>query len=497
MLTNKTKMGGCMGKLEGKEKEIDAVLLEIEGYSEGCVQNVKRLEGNGLFNLFQSFQSLLKKGSGDLNEINFPVFKDAQETDDLFKKYESYLSEGVGAFVLNLHNGNLEGFEANSSDPVFALFVVGLYYGVKSHQYKLIKNDVFDGTKYDPKFEGIIISYLSHIERKACKPERRFFGEFYVEEADPNCYRLPNMVTIALFADWATGTTSSINLLKEVAKFNPDYAIHLGDTYYSGTEDEQRDNLVNPLKKFLPDARCMTVPGNHDWYSGNDGISYALKALNQHATFFSLYNDSFQIEACDTGFGDSDPFLTFTETAHNTKIEHEEMEWHNHRFQQARANKRRVIILSHHMPVAPWAPSGNVGGKLSPINPDLLDQFKDFFDVTEAWLFGHDHSFCLMEPYEYKGMVLKRPILIGNGACQYRENTLEHYETEETLEFEDKETPPPKPKPLFPGKFESYLNNSFVILKLEDDKATLSYYEIPQVELNIYTDPHLIHTETF
>lgn len=485
-------MFNCLKKAKDEVEEIQDDIIaiieeieEIEGYSENFF---KRCEGNGLFSQFQSFLRTL-----DAEKIG--VSLPDMHGNSIFEKYEGYLSEGIPSFYLKLINGHLENFEANSLDPVMALFIIGSYYGVKSLQYETVKDDVFDGTKYDPNFEGIIITYISNLKRRFHKPEKKFFGGFYSETEDPNCYPLKDICTIALFADWATGTTSSIALLKEVAKFNPDVAIHLGDTYYSGTAKEQKDNMIVPLKKYLPETRCFFTPGNHDWYAGNKGINYALKALGQNATFFSLYNSSFQIEGCDTGFNDANPFLTFKETAHNTKLVAEEMDWHTNRIQQARASNRKVILLSHHMPVAPWAPSGNVDDKPSPVNQDLFDQFKDHLDVVEGWFFGHDHSFCLMEPYEYKGAILKRPVLMGNGACQYREQSLDHYETEKTMDFEDKQFAPPKPKPIFPGMFNSYLNNCFVILKLEEHRAVVSYYEVPQIDIDSYGEAHLLHSE--
>ena len=61
--------------------------------------------------------------------------------------------------------------------------------------------------------------------------------------------------------------------MKYASSYNPNYAIHLGDVYYSGTKREQEKYFINPLKINLnKDCRIFTLPGNHDYYSGGEGF---------------------------------------------------------------------------------------------------------------------------------------------------------------------------------------------------------------------------------
>ena len=81
---------------------------------------------------------------------------------------------------------------------------------------------------------------------------------------------------IALIGDWGTGEPLAKNLLNEVKKLNPDVVIHLGDIYYSGTKDEVRVNFLDVCRTvFGQSSPVFTLCGNHDMYSGGEGLSFA------------------------------------------------------------------------------------------------------------------------------------------------------------------------------------------------------------------------------
>src|SRR5204862_8308314 len=63
-------------------------------------------------------------------------------------------------------------------------------------------------------------------------------------------WKLPANAKIGLIADWATGEPESIAVLKAVCSYGPDVILNLGDTYYSGTYEECRDNIILPLSKY-------------------------------------------------------------------------------------------------------------------------------------------------------------------------------------------------------------------------------------------------------
>ena len=50
---------------------------------------------------------------------------------------------------------------------------------------------------------------------------------------------------IAIIGDWGTGDEVAINLLQQVPSFRPEILIHLGDVYYTGTQQEEQSNFLD------------------------------------------------------------------------------------------------------------------------------------------------------------------------------------------------------------------------------------------------------------
>lgn len=469
----------------------------------------KHYEGYGLVSVYQSIMGELgDKKESTLHSFLSHLHPDAitnnkSNLDELhsISKLHLHLSKGIDSYYASIINGTIDSFEPNSIDSVLALLIIGIYYGVRSSEYKKIKGLLFKGSYYDIHYLEVPIENIMHLRKKFHAPEKNIWGAFYNENKDPNCYSIAENCTIAIFSDWATGTKSAICLADAVATFLPDYVIHLGDVYYSGTVSETKDRLVQPIKNHIlsksRNAQVFMVPGNHDYYSGTKGVKYALKAFGQNASFFSLYNSKLQIEGLDTGFNDSDCFSTFFETAHNTTVMQSELDWHLHRIKTAQQSNRKLILLSHHQPVSPWRPAGNIDNKTSPVNPLLFSQFKDVMPQIDMWMYGHDHSFAILEPYTYDNATLKAGRLIGNGACQYRENALSYYETPVPTSFDVNPdiVPCPVVKSVFPGAFDNLLNASFVILNITSSSVNIAYYELPQTQLGVFGLPNMLYSE--
>jgi hypothetical protein len=481
----------CCIRLPDEESE------EIEPLDD---DTFNRWEGNGLLSVYQSILS--EHGKEKFRTNFFPHLKDLREPilDDQtsISKLFDYLRGGIDIYYENILDGSIDNFEPNSMDSVFALLVVGLHYGLNSKEYYKIRDLLFKTSYFDLEYLEIPIKNVMHLNKKFQAPEKNIWGNFYSEAKDPNCYRIPETCTIALFSDWATGSRSAINLSKEVAKLVPDYVVNLGDTYYSGTVSETKSRLVDPIKNYIlkecPKTRVFMIPGNHDLYSGMHGVKYALKEFGQNNLFFSLYNSKVQFQGINTGFNDSNCFNTFLHTAYNTYLEDSEMEWHEHRINQRK--DRKLIVLSHHMPISAWSPAGNIDDKTSPVNPKLFGQFKFCMNDIDLWLYGHDHSFSIFEPYTYDSVTLKAGRLIGNGACQYREQSMSHYEITTPGSFEvGEEVPRPVIKDVFPGLLDNLLNNSFVLMNIGLDSIRINYYEIPQIALGIFGNPKILYYE--
>ena len=79
--------------------------------------------------------------------------------------------------------------------------------------------------------------------------------------------------TVALFSDWGSGYYYSRYIAKHIAALDAGQAIHLGDVYYTGTQEEFRERFEPSLDKYL--LRRMpffAMNANHEM--DTHGIAY-------------------------------------------------------------------------------------------------------------------------------------------------------------------------------------------------------------------------------
>jgi len=115
--------------------------------------------------------------------------------------------------------------------------------------------------------------------------------------------RLPARTTIALAGDWGAGNDISRAVGAQIAALRPDYTIHLGDVYYSGTESEEQQNLVDVWP--AGNIASYTLNSNHEMYSGGHGyfgIALADRKFQAHSdrSFFALVNDDWLVVGLDS-----------------------------------------------------------------------------------------------------------------------------------------------------------------------------------------------------
>ncbi|MHC4973509.1 MAG: metallophosphoesterase, partial [Planctomycetota bacterium] len=107
---------------------------------------------------------------------------------------------------------------------------------------------------------------------------RRRYRPFPTWEADDS-HGLIEMEgsTIALAGDWGSGTYSAYQVADRIRELEPDYTVHLGDVYYSGTKEEF-DRYFLPEDAW-PEGKKGTfaLNGNHEMYSGGRAYFEALK----------------------------------------------------------------------------------------------------------------------------------------------------------------------------------------------------------------------------
>jgi hypothetical protein len=182
---------------------------------------------------------------------------------------------------------------------------------------------------------------------------------------------------IALFSDWGTGLYGApviANTIKTLPRC--DVALHLGDTYYSGNDDEIRDRLMGDWP-----ARTGTLKralnGNHEMYSGGKGYFAALASFfNQSSSCIALQNANWLILGLDTAYNDFD-------------IDGAQVDWINRMV--GASGTRKVILCSHH---EPFSALDEQGPKLQSALGKLLDAQR-----IEAWFWGHEHRLVVYEPH--------------------------------------------------------------------------------------------------
>jgi 3',5'-cyclic AMP phosphodiesterase CpdA len=228
----------------------------------------------------------------------------------------------------------------------------------------------------------------------------------------PGIYTLPESCVIGLAADWGTGTRSAYAVADAIRAGNPDVTIHLGDVYYSGTEDEFRNYFLaagawprGRLARTRGGAQgTYTLNGNHEMYSGGAGyFRRALPALAQEASYFCLENANWRIVGLDTGYyAKSFPFLELI--INFIRLHRTNRRWLKDVVFANPGDRRPVILLSHHQWFSAFDTEyQRIGSELSP-----------YLDRVLLWFWGHEHRFAGYAPFGFNGKRV-RARCIGHG----------------------------------------------------------------------------------
>jgi hypothetical protein len=230
-------------------------------------------------------------------------------------------------------------------------------------------------------------------------------------------YRLPEDVLIALASDWGTGTASAYRVADEIGKTNPDVTIHLGDVYYSGTEEEYRTYFMAPgcwprgklqTGSDLEARGSYVLNANHEMYSGGRGyFDVALPGLSQEASYFCLENDHWRIVGVDTGYhctrGLKKVFSFIF--GDKTKLDAANLTWLKQVVFRDASDRRPVILLSHHQ----WFSAFDDRDY-----PTIGEQLQPFLDRVALWFWGHEHRFAGYTAFAPSGTKV-RARCIGHG----------------------------------------------------------------------------------
>jgi len=246
-------------------------------------------------------------------------------------------------------------------------------------------------------------------------------------------------VRIAIIGDWGSGKYRLNGLadkdgpacavMDTLAKLSPppDYIIHLGDTYYAGTDSlrppngEEEHNLVDILNLYPALARpgnCFALNSNHEMYGGAYGyygttLSNPLFNSQMGCSYFALEFGDWVIAGIDSAY--FDPSVLYMEGGLGDKNKNPQYQF----LRQVKASGKKVIILSHHTGLST---NGNSPSKYL---------WKDVTGVVtpDYWYWGHIHLGAVYSAKAYSKNVKTRcighssmPFAISPGMEKCRSN---------------------------------------------------------------------------
>ena len=87
-------------------------------------------------------------------------------------------------------------------------------------------------------------------------------------------------------SDWGTGLYGAPKIAEQMRTIGGfELLMHLGDVYYSGTEDEVQERFLN-VWPTTAGKRTVAVNSNHEIYSGGFGYyALALPAIGQKSSY--------------------------------------------------------------------------------------------------------------------------------------------------------------------------------------------------------------------
>jgi hypothetical protein len=266
---------------------------------------------------------------------------------------------------------------------------------------------------------------------------------------------------LAMIADWGTGLYGAPVCARSIERDpNPiDLLLHLGDVYYSGTQNEVRTRFLNVWPKRAG-AVSRACNANHEMYTGGEGyFRQILPAFNQPASYFALQNDHWLLVGLDSAYIDHD-------------LAGDQVAWLDGIVQ--RAGDRRVVLFSHHQP---YSLLDSQGPKLVAKLGHLLGRKRIF-----AWYWGHEHRCVLYDRHPSWDLYGR---CIGHGGYPYfREGTSALPLAEGTAwrRLETKNLVPgglilDAPNRYVTGEEEKYGANGYLTLEFDDTHLNESVYD--------------------
>lgn len=236
-------------------------------------------------------------------------------------------------------------------------------------------------------------------------------------------------VTIAIIGDWGTGyyddhgnPSAAQNVYERLNTLDPDYIIHLGDVYYSGTADnrhppnEERDNLLHPWGK-TPPKTSFTLNSNHEMYGAADGYFGVATAKNTpfshqlSTSYFALEFGNWVLLGLDSAYYSGS--LLYMNGALGQPDHTEQAKFIRKLREEGKLAGKKIIILTHHNGLeydGTWGSSRSLWRDVAMAlgrNPDY-------------WYWGHVHLGAVYKPAALSGLDgTTKARCIGHSAIPY------------------------------------------------------------------------------
>ncbi|MCF0061089.1 metallophosphoesterase [Dyadobacter chenwenxiniae] len=249
-------------------------------------------------------------------------------------------------------------------------------------------------------FKTNLLGFAWHYLKSRFGPRHPY--QAYPRNGDTGIYSLQSSIpsrdkiTIALLSDWASDTAESDAVAHLVARYAPDYTIHMGDIYFVGAPKEVEANFTAPHASWYYGASgSLALSGNHEMYSnGNAFFQHLLPAMyiqdgemkkSQQAGFFCLENAHWRIIGIDTGYTSvGRPFIEILSPP-DCHLKKEQVAWLRDVVQLGNPDdKRGIVFLSHHPYISSFRedyakPGEQIRELMGQVNRPVI------------WIWGHDH----------------------------------------------------------------------------------------------------------
>jgi hypothetical protein len=288
-----------------------------------------------------------------------------------------------------------------------------------------------------------------------------------------------NPVSIAIMGDWGTGEyddfgfpSPSSLMGKAIKNLNPDITVHLGDTYYAGSEEQ----VTKKLLADFPSGSIAnyTMNGNHEMFDGANGyfktaLSHPVFIKQQHTSYFAILYNDWVITGLDTAYFDQSIFhlegalndenqLAFIKSLHIK-------------------DHQKIILLTHHAALL-------IDGSAI-IEPLFSQVYKAFGNrYPDYWYYGHKHNGVVYNnasaqgAYKCNSGLSPQLRCFGHGSIPIGNAVGLHDGKGNKIEDVDYYASTAMPNPDNIAGLRNRVLNGFVILTLSDNKIVEQVYEV-------------------